>query len=85
VDDEPKHNEVTLTVKLSDRDYDDLERWAQAMKMPGGIGEILGSVLMPAEQVRKFIADCRDAEKKAWAQSGMGSPVSRVLDGRRRR
>jgi hypothetical protein len=57
-----ENNEVTLTVKLNDRDYDDLERWASVMKLPGGIGALLASVLMPAEQVRKFIADCRKAE-----------------------
>jgi hypothetical protein len=78
------NNEVTLTVRLSDRDYDDLERWAKIMKMSGGIGELLGSVLMPSEQVGKFIADCRKAESDVRAKMGAGSLVWRVLEGRRR-
>ena len=74
-------NEVTLTVKLSDQDYDDLERWANVMKM-GGIGDLLGQVLMPTEQIRKFVEDCRKAEKQVRSQTPL---VTHVLDARRRR
>lgn len=75
-------NEVTLTVKLNDQDYDDLERWARLTHGKSGLGDgtiggLVDEVLKPTERLRKFIANCRQDEVALYARAGMPVPGRR--------
>jgi hypothetical protein len=71
-----------LTVKLSDQDYDDLERWAKLTHGRGGLGDgtvggLVDEVLKPTARLQAFIENCRRDEVTLYASAGLPVPRRR--------